>query len=44
MLDMIVKNLNPDLALVAKYESWMVRIDEECNIPKKAFEIQIGQE
>lgn len=45
VLDMIVKNPNPDLALVAKYESWMdgtmVRIDEECNIvnfvPKKAF-------
>ncbi len=45
MLQILVENPHPDLALVAKYESWMdgtmVRIDEENNIvnfvPKEAF-------
>ncbi len=45
MLEMIVSHPDPNLALVAKYESWMdgtmVRIDEERNIvnfvPKEAF-------
>lgn len=45
MLHMILENPYPNLALVAKYESWMdgtmVRIDKENNIvnfvPKKAF-------
>ncbi|MBR4793595.1 MAG: aminotransferase class I/II-fold pyridoxal phosphate-dependent enzyme [Bacteroidaceae bacterium] len=45
MLDLIIKNSYPNLALVAKYETWMdgtmVRIDEDNNIvsfvPKKAF-------
>ena len=36
MLELIVDNPYPDLALVAKYESWMdgtmVCIDEDCNI------------
>lgn len=45
MFDLILQNPYPNLALVAKYESWMdgtmVRIDEDNNIvnfvPKKAF-------
>ena len=45
MLDLIVNNPYPNLALVAKYETWMdgtmVRIDDENNIvsfvPKAAF-------
>ena len=45
LIPMIVENDYPNLALVAKYESWMdgtmVRIDQEGNIvnfvPKKAF-------
>ena len=45
LISMIVENDYPNLALVAKYESWMdgtmVRIDQEGNIvsfvPKKAF-------
>lgn len=45
MLDLLLKHPNPNLALVAKYESWMdgtmVTIDEERNIvnfvPKEAF-------
>lgn len=45
MLEMIVKHPDPNLALVAKYESWMdgtmVRIDADRNIvnfvPKQAF-------
>lgn len=45
MFDLLLNNPYPNLALVAKYESWMdgtmVRIDEENNIvnflPKKAF-------
>lgn len=45
MLSMIIQNANPNLALVAKYETWMdgtmVRIDEDNNIinfvPKDAF-------
>lgn len=45
MLDLLINNSFPNLALVAKYETWMdgtmVRIDEDYNIinfiPKKAF-------
>lgn len=45
ILEMLVQNPNPNLALVAKYQSWMdgtmVRIDSDCNIvnfvPKAAF-------
>ena len=45
MLNLLINNPNPNIALVAKYESWMdgtmVRLDEENNIlnfiPKKAF-------
>ena len=45
ILDVILQNPYPNLALVAKYESWMdgtvVRLDDENNIihfiPKKAF-------
>ena len=45
MFDLVVKDLRPNLALVAKYENWMdgtmVRIDEDYNIvnfvPKEAF-------
>lgn len=45
LFPMIVNNPYPNLALVAKYESWMdgtmVRIDDDCNIvnfvPKEAF-------
>ena len=45
MLPLLVSNPQPNLALVAKYESWMdgtmVRIDNDCNIvnfvPKDAF-------
>lgn len=45
MLDLLVNHPEPNLALVAKYETWMdgtmVCIDQECNIinfvPKKAF-------
>lgn len=45
LLDLLVENPFPNLALVAKYESWMdgtmVRLDEEMNIvnfiPKAAF-------
>ncbi len=45
MLEMIVEHPDPNLALVAKYETWMdgtmVRIDEDRNIvnfiPKQAF-------
>ena len=45
MFDLLLDNPYPNLALVAKYESWMdgtmVRIDEDCNIvnfvPKQAF-------
>ena len=48
LLPMIVENDNPDVALVAKYESWMdgtmVRIDAENNIvnfvPKQAFNFE----
>jgi len=36
LFELLVNNPHPDLALVAKYESWMdgtmVRIDEDCNI------------
>lgn len=46
MLDLLINNLSPNLALVAKYETWMdgtmVRIDEDNNIvnfvPKAAFQ------
>ena len=46
LIPMIVDNPYPNLALVAKYESWMdgtmVRIDEDCNIvnfiSKEAFD------
>ena len=45
MLELLATNIDPNLALVAKYESWMdgtmVRLDEENNvvnfIPKAAF-------
>lgn len=45
LFPMIANNSYPNLALVAKYESWMdgtmVRIDDDCNIvnfvPKEAF-------
>lgn len=45
MLRLLLENPHPNLALVAKYESWMdgtmVRIDKDCNIvnfvPKAAF-------
>ncbi len=45
MLDLLIKNPNPNLALVAKYETWMdgtmVRINEDNDIvnfvPKEAF-------
>lgn len=45
MLSMVIKDENPNVALVAKYETWMdgtmVRIDEDNNIvnfvPKAAF-------
>lgn len=45
MLRLLLDNPYPNLALVAKYETWMdgtmVRIDDDCNIvsfvPKKAF-------
>lgn len=45
LFELLVNNPHPDLALVAKYESWMdgtmVRIDEDCNIidfvSKEAF-------
>lgn len=45
MIPMLTENPYPNLALVAKYETWMdgtmVRIDKDCNIvnfvPKKAF-------
>ena len=45
MFDLLLDNPYPNLALVAKYESWMdgtmVRIDDDCNIvnfvPKQAF-------
>lgn len=45
MLRLLIDNPYPNLALVAKYETWMdgtmVRIDDDCNIvsfvPKKAF-------
>lgn len=45
MLDLIINDVNPNLALVAKYETWMdgtmVRISEDNDImsfiPKKAF-------
>lgn len=45
LFELLVSNPHPDLALVAKYESWMdgtmVRIDEDCNIidfvSKEAF-------
>ena len=45
MLDILVKHPDSNLALVAKYETWMdgtmVRIDDDRNIvnfiPKKAF-------
>lgn len=45
LFNLILENPYPNLALVAKYESWMdgtmVRIDKECNIldfvPKKSF-------
>ncbi len=48
ILDMIVGHPDPNLALVAKYESWMdgtmVRIDDERNIvnfiPKEAFRFE----
>jgi len=48
MLHILVNHPDPNLALVAKYESWMdgtmVRIDEERNIvnfvPKKAFRFE----
>ena len=48
MLRMAVEDSHPNLALVAKYESWMdgtmVRIDDERNIvnfvPKKAFRFE----
>lgn len=48
MLPMILNDPHPNLALVAKYESWMdgtmVRIDKERNIvnfvPKKAFRFE----
>lgn len=46
MFDLLLDNPFPNLALVAKYQSWMdgtmVRIDEDCNIvnfvPKAAFD------
>lgn len=46
MFDLIVNNPSPNLALVAKYESWMdgtmVCLDNDCNIvnfvPKAAFD------
>jgi len=45
LFQMIIENPHPNLALVAKYETWMdgtmVQIDNDCNIvnfiPKKAF-------
>lgn len=45
MLDILISHPDPNLALVARYESWMdgtmVRIDQDCNIvnfvPKAAF-------
>lgn len=45
LLDLILEDTRPNLALVAKYQTWMdgtmVRIDDDCNIvnfvPKKAF-------
>lgn len=45
MFDLILEDRFPNLALVAKYETWMdgtmVRIDQDCNIvnfvPKQAF-------
>jgi histidinol-phosphate/aromatic aminotransferase/cobyric acid decarboxylase-like protein/choline kinase len=45
LFPLIVNDPNPNVALVAKYETWMdgtmVQIDDECNIvnfvPKKAF-------
>lgn len=45
MLSMVIQDVNPNVALVAKYETWMdgtmVRIDEDNNIvnfvPKAAF-------
>lgn len=51
LLEIIMANPYPDLALVAKYETWMdgtmVRIDSENNIinfiPQKAFQYQDAQ-
>ena len=48
LLDMITADPRPNIALVAKYESWMdgtmVRLDQDCNIvnfiPKKAFRFE----
>ena len=48
ILDLLINDPFPNLALVAKYETWMdgtmVRIDEDCNIinfvPKAAFRYQ----
>ena len=45
MFSLLLDNPDPNIALVAKYQTWMdgtmVRIDDECNIvnfiPKKAF-------
>lgn len=45
MIDLVLKNEHPNIALVAKYETWMdgtmVRIDDDCNIvnfvPKADF-------
>lgn len=45
LFSLILENTDPNLALVAKYQTWMdgtmVRIDDDCNIvnfvPKKAF-------
>ena len=50
LIPMIVENPHSNLALVAKYESWMdgtmVTIDNDCNIvsfvPKKAFNYQMA--
>lgn len=52
LLDLILEDARPNLALVAKYQTWMdgtmVRIDDDCNIvnfvPKKAFKYaDVGQ-
>lgn len=52
LIPMIAANAYPNLALVAKYESWMdgtmVTIDSDCNIvsfvPKKAFNYQMADQ